>query len=216
MHVAAVVTPPCRLIVERFFNHMVQAVPHLHHLFRREPSTFFLKQLVSAVLIAVKENGVVHQPVEDVCRASCVVIIQIVGVQVDEYDLAVPADEPETLVTRNPIAESHPVVVVPVGVAPILVNQHIVDEVVNIKQFLHFRVFIARVVASRQLKIGGVGVCRFLHHQQHLVPFVDRAVSSLHAVGRVVLLHLDHVVVSFVSTEIRGTIVAVNTLRHII
>ena len=77
-------------------------------------------------------------------------------------------------------ADGVPVVVIPVRVAGILVDQHVVDEVVDVEQGVKLLVHSI---------VGSTG-----HGLHHLVPCVERALGGLNVVAAV-LLDLDDVIV---------------------
>ena len=89
----------------------------------------------------------------------------------------------------------------PVGVAAILVDEHVVYEVANVEQ--RVQLLVVRIVGGTGGRLG------------HQVPGVEGALGSLDVVAAV-LLNLDDVNVALAAAEVVLAILVVHTLGHVV
>ena len=122
-------------------------------------------------------------------------------VNILEDYLCIPAEEPEPLTVLSPTAQGIPIVMVPVGVASILIDEHVVDEMVDIEQRVEFGV---------TLCIGSIG-----RRIEHLFPGIECTLGSLDMIAAI-LFDLNHIDVTFLATEMILTKLSVDTLGDII
>ena len=202
MHVAAVVAPAGGLSVDVTRDGVVEAVPHLDHALLAKQSVLG-QQLLGATQVAAGEVVVTQQVLEDARGEGVAVVLRehvLTGTLED--NLRVPAEEAETLAVLAPAADGVPVVVVPVGVAAILVDKHIVNEGVHVEQ--RVQLLVGRLVG------GGAG--GRLNHQ---LPGVECALGSFDVVAAV-LLNLDHVDVALLAAQVVLAELFVHTLGHVV
>ena len=204
VYVAAVVAPAGGLGIEGHGNGVIQAVPHLDHRLAAQGPVVG-QHLVGPLLVAAGKLTVAQQVVEDTRgEAVAVVLLKHVLVDVLEDDFAVPAQEAEARggpALVAPPAYGVPVVVIPVGVAAILIDEHIVYEVADVEQ---------RVQLLVVAVVGGTGsrLC-------HQFPGVEGALGSLDMVAAV-LLNLDDVNVALAAAEVVLAILIVHAFGHVV
>ena len=100
------------------------------------------------------KDSLLHQAIQETCRAATIVLRGKVFRWRNEYILRIPADKAETLVFPIAIPVSIPVVVVPVGIAAIEVDEHIVDEVIHLEQLGIFVVWFAVGTATDKMHVA--------------------------------------------------------------
>ena len=139
---------------------------------------------------------------EDAGRIFATVVLgQHILVHIVENQLRIPAEEAEALAVKSATADGIPVMMIPVRIAPILVNEHIVDEAFNVKQ---------RVQLFVSLLVRCPG-CRF-HHQ---VPRLHIALRSLKVVAAI-LLDLNDIDIGFLTAQMILSELIVHALGNII
>ena len=122
--------------------------------------------------------------------------------------LRVPAQELKALLVGVVATDSIPVVVIPVGITGILVDNHIVDEVIFVQQGIQFLVSCLR----RQFAgLPGNGSDRF----EHFVPRIECAFTSFDMVTAF-LLNLNNVIVFLLTAKVLLAKVIVHTFSDII
>ena len=201
MHIAAIVAPAGRLGIEGLVDVVIETVPQSDHRCLTE-QTVVGQHLLGAFHVAACKLRVAHQVMED-ARGECLSVVLSDDILVDilHDDLAVPAEEAEALAVVAAPADGIPVVMVPVGIAAILVDEHIVDKRINVEQGVEFGV---RGV------VGGLG-----HRLHHLVPRRHVALAGLMVVAAL-LFNLHHVDVALLTAEMVFAVLVVHTLRDII
>ena len=149
------------------------------------------------------ESTVFHQVGEKIAWTIFVVQIEHIGRYAVESVLRVPADETEPLVQPLAVAESYPVVMIPVCIAHVLVDEHVVDEIVHIDKHFGFAFVTDRKLPDEHLVVfhvrGSFG------ETHHLVPSIQRAFS-----GFKIILSLDDIIVDFLVTEVKLAIIVIN------
>ena len=134
-------------------------------------------------------------------RIVAIVLPEHVLLGVVKDQLSIPTEEPEPLRVFTPTIDGIPVMMGPVGVTGILVDEHIVDERIDVEQLLQcFITFGTRGLGSR-------------HHQ--LVPGIQTTLAGLDVITAV-LLDLNHVDIALATTQMGLAILVVDTLGHII
>ena len=204
VHVAAVVAPAGSFGIQSLVDGVIQTVPHLDDTLLAQQSVR-CQYLLGALLVAACEALVLQQVLENARGVfMAVVLAQYVLVLVHKDNFRVPAEQPETLARHAVVimsADCIPVMVIPVGVAAILVDEHIVDELVEVEQGVQLLV---------ALIVPGIGRC--LCHQ---LPSLQVAFCSLQVVAAV-LLHLDNINLAFLAADVVLAELVVHALRNVV
>ena len=143
VHIATIVAPTGRLGIDGRLDGVIEAVPQLDDRLLAQ-GAIVGQQFLGTVQVAAGKLGVLQQVVEDARgEAATIQLRQHIVVLAQEDGLGVPAQETEPLAVGTFAAQGIPVVVVPVGIAAILVDEHVVDEAVDVEQWLQRRVVVA-------------------------------------------------------------------------
>ena len=219
MDVAAVVAPAGGLVVECLVDGVIKAVPDLsHRLLAQQPAVG--QQLLGATVVGFREQVVVQQVLEDAGGIlPPVVLAEHVILHAEEDALGVPAEEAETLAVRAFAADGVPVVVVPVVVAVVMVDEHVVNEVVDVEQRFERVHLLAVLVQSLQAVVGRIviGVCQFhlLGGLCHQLPCLKVALGGLNVVAAV-FLDLYDVNVLLIATKMVFAVLVVHALGDVV
>ena len=165
---------------------------------------------------SVQEEPLPHQAVQEARRAATRILVREVFRRRDDDRLRVPADEAEAAVGADAIAKGIPVVLVPVGVPSVEVDEHVVDEVVHVEQRRVLHVGLAVASAADEVHVALL-VGQLVDEVDHLVPRVDGSVVGKRSIlVACAAVHLRHVPVLLAAAEVLGTEVVRDTLAHIV
>ena len=214
MHVPTIITPTGGLIVEGKGNCVVEAVEHCHST-RFAQQTIFCQHHLGTFQIATGKLFILEQVLEDASGVlAAIVLAEHILVGVVKNELGIPTEETEAFAIGSLTTNGIPVMVIPVCIATILVDQHIIDEGINIEQRLQFRIWISMGIKSLQLVIIGV-ISSLLSGLRHQLVGFHIALSSFKMVATV-FLHLDGINVLFLTTQMIYTIFLIHTLSNVI
>ena len=121
----------------------------------------------------MSEGSVLHQVLEKVGGTVLVADVKDILGSAGQGLLRIPADETETLGRVLAVSKGYPVMMVPVGIPAILVDKHIVNEIIHIQEDLGYSIRCQRLLTGNHI----VGLMRsgLLRKAHQLVPLVERA-----------------------------------------
>jgi len=140
---------------------------------------------------------------EDTAGAIVVVFLNGVVVEVFKDIFPIPTEEPETVVRLYFIVEDSPVMVIPVGITPVEIEEHVIGQVDDVHQGSKCRVTAAIGVVAPEALIGRVGGQPCIGHGHHLLPGL---VGAIHHTAGVVFYHVE---IGLLSVEIGLSVVFV-------
>ena len=215
MHISAIITPSCGLIPQSQFDDIRQAVPSCKSRFgsqRTSMSEGFLRFFVEMM----GKDSLLHQTVQETSRATSIVLVGKVFRRRNEDILRIPTDESETLGFPNPISISIPVVMVPVGIAAIKIDEHEMDEVIHIEQRRIFYIRLTVGTTTNQVHITRM-VGEIVDEVGHPIPSVD---SSRHRNCSMIVpctsVNLGHIPVFLQTSKAVRAIFTVHSLAQIV
>ncbi len=128
--------------------------------------------------------------------------------------LRIPAYNPETLSGVGPVAHCDPIVVVPVGVASVEIDEHVIDEILHIEQGLFGSMRGAVGIFALNFLIDGLSGGGFKGGDK-FEPGCSVPVGSVNDVVSFLIL-FDDIVVLFVSPEMYFAIIVFNSFGRIV
>ncbi|OPZ95819.1 MAG: hypothetical protein BWY72_01946 [Bacteroidetes bacterium ADurb.Bin416] len=143
---------------------------------------------------------------ENSTGAIVVVFLDRIIVEVFTHVFTIPTKETETIVWLHLIEDNGPIVVVPIGVATIKIEEHVIGQIDHIDQRRVSRIAATIRVVTPQPLVGSIVLEPGIGHGHDLFPGL---VGTIHSTAGVVFYNIK---IRLCTVEIRLGIILVETL----